>query len=270
MTYNNDIKEATMVADNIEETLLDAEENIAENDNAKKKFPLQKTIIIAACILIAAVIGYFAIFISTPTIEGTWLYETEDGLKLYYTIEKVDKKYTLDASAGTMGWRGICELGRNEKNRLIDINLYREGTLIEGSPYGIYTYDVSGNRFSKDAVLTLTDEEGKSIKLNKATKPQMIDYMQPYENYKTKQELLGTWVQTNIFGQTYKATFNSDGTFCVDFSDGVQYEQYYYTIEDSVVIMKIFADEVIEQQLDFYMTEDGLVLNNQLWTKAVN
>ncbi|MBQ8538683.1 MAG: hypothetical protein IJ433_03430, partial [Ruminococcus sp.] len=86
----NDTETTAETAQEAVETEVTQEEVVVEYEaveevtvKAKKKFPLQVPIIIGICILLVAVVAYFAISIFTPTVEGTWLYESEDGYSFY-------------------------------------------------------------------------------------------------------------------------------------------------------------------------------------------
>lgn len=263
MTQNIDVFEPTAVDENIEETV-----DFATEEN--KKFPLQKTIIISLCIFVAALIGYFTLFLCTPTVEGTWMLEAEDGNKYYYTITETKDGYDLDVSLGTIGWPGKCIVDSKQKEPKINIDLSLGEAIYDGGIYGAYTYDISGGRFSKNSTMTLVGANGNKFTLKKTERPAMASYTEPFEGFKPNQALLGTWKVDLGMGQNFEITFSEDGVLSMYYYNGVVYENYFYKVEDSVVLRRAYASEKYEDQLDFQITDDGLVFMNILWTKVVN
>ena len=263
MTQNQDVKDATMLAENIEEI-----EKEFDTDNSKKKFPLQKPIIIALCIFVVALIGYFVLLLNTPTIEGTWLHESEDGNKYYYTIKETKTGYTLDVSLGTIYWPGFCSVDYSGEKKALNISNKAESTIYEDAVFGKYTYEISGNRFSENATLILTDKDGKKVNLKKVKEPVISDYVKPYEDSKINQNLIGTWRNYNdMYNTETKVTFEENGVLTWDYY-GIEQQKFYYTIEDSVVLAKLFANEEYEYQIDFQIKENGVLIDGLLFTKV--
>ncbi|MBQ2971818.1 MAG: hypothetical protein IJE16_04655 [Ruminococcus sp.] len=252
-----EIAEATEVA----EDTVTTEETVVE-PVSKKKFPLQTPIIIAACILVAAIIGFFAINLFTPTVEGSWKYESEEGYTFYYTFdEKADTKECV-MSFGTVYFPGFYEETVGEESNTVSVSLYT------GYINGNYTYSIEGNKLFKNRVMTLTAEDGTVITLTQAKEPKDKDYIQPDENFTPVEELIGEWEFVyEEYGVSYKLSINDDGTMSFNQFD-LQEIHFVYTADESVINLSYCQDEVTTQEEEYYFEGDQLIFMGLNWSRV--
>lgn len=228
----------------------------------KKKFPIQVPIIIAACILVGALVGYFLISFFTPTVEGTWLYESEEGYSFYYTLDETSQGGTLDMSIGTVHFPGTYEANVDETSSSISISVYA------GYIYGDYTYTLTGNRLSGNRVLTLAGSDGTTITLSEAKRPKDKDYILPDENFEKIDALVGEWeFEYEEYGASLKLTINDDGTLIYD-QFGYQELHCVYIADDSTITLSFFETETISQEEEYYFEGDDLVFLGVKWSKV--
>ncbi len=273
MSYIDEQSEKTQVIENVEDIAQtqtddgytpqfdDIEYEIEEVPKAKpkKKFPLQSSIIIALCVVLGAVITYLALALFIPTIEGTWVLEGEGGINTYFVIESSGDEYYVEESIGTISVTGTCTITKGEEVDSMVMNL--------GSGQAINcTYVVDGNRLFGDRTLTLVDGNGSEIVLKQGDKPDLEEYVSPYEDFKANEDLLGEWTLDYGMGEPAKLTFDEDGVIKVDWF-GTQTETGIYTVDGNTVKRKIFYDKEYEDELPFEFTDKGLVFMQQLWTR---
>ncbi|MBR2714904.1 MAG: hypothetical protein IKB73_01700 [Ruminococcus sp.] len=244
-----------------------------ENDEVvavkkKKKSPLYTSIIIAIVVLFVAVLGYVAVEMFVPTIEGTWLYEAEDGTKMYYTFNDSAESNKLTISMGTV--YSICdyEIATGEDDA-------QQVTLITDAGYSnqTYTYSISGNKLFRNRVLTLiavdstTGQETK-VELPQANKPKVSDYIQPDENFKEVEALTGEWVyKFEDMGVNLTLTFNDDGTMVLN-QFGYQEMHCTYTADDSKISFSFVNTDVVSEELEYSFKDGQLIFMNYNWVRA--
>ena len=232
----------------------DDEAQTEEEEKKKKPFILEKSIIIAACILIATVIGFgvfFAIrYITTPSVEGVWR-QTEFMLKgddsskqtikksggeaIYYTFKNDG---VLEIKTGTVtnkyNWSYISQDGKKVKEMTDSITIFDEN-----NPYSSTNckFTIDGNRLSERKLkietsgenvfiykFTSTDEEtANSFKLDKD------------KSFKENKKLTGTWSNK---ASKMKITFKSDGTYHMDVTTSIQ--EGNYKLKDSTLELTYF------------------------------
>ncbi len=248
-----DIKEA------VEETVQDVE----NTQTPKKKFPIYIPVIIAACIVVLALVGYFAVNLFVPTIEGTWKYVSEeDNLEFFYTFDETAEGTVCEMSIGSIHFPGIYELSEAEEAKTVSISVYA------GYIYGNYTYQVEGNKLFGERVLTLTGDDGSTMTLTQAKQPKDTDYIVPDENFKEVEALTGEWeYYYPEYDAAMKLTINDDGTMIYD-QFGYQELHCVYTADDSVIKLSFFETEIIAQEEEYYFDNDQLIFLGLNWTRV--
>lgn len=276
MEYNEEYKELTETTDSVEEVeaVEETEEYVPQFSDvipeeepvtqpvAKKKFPLQTSIIIAACILLVAVIGFFAVSIFTPTVEGTWLYKSEEGYDFYYTFDETSEGKECVMSIGTVYFPGFYETSVTDEAKSVSVSVYA------GYINGNYTYSIEGVKLFGNRVLTLTGEDGTALTLTQAKQPKDTDYVKPDENFEPVEELVGEWeFLYEEFGESYKLTINDDGTMIFD-QFGLQEIHFTYTADDKKINLSFFETDVIAQEEEYYFKDDQLIFLGLNWSRA--
>lgn len=228
----------------------------------KKKFPLQTPVIIAACIVAVALIGCILFNLFVPTVEGTWLYQTEDGFSFYYTFDESPKGTECEMSVGTIHFPGTYTLSESDSGKTMNVSVYA------GYIYGNYTYEVVGNRLFGHRVLNLVGEDGTAITLEAAKAPKDSDYITPDKDFKEVEEIVGEW---EFFYEEYNAslklTINDDGTLIYD-QFGYQELHCVYTADDSKINLSFFETELIAQEEEYYFDNDQLIFLGLNWTRV--
>lgn len=298
MSNIDELKESTQVDDEVVEVpetfrLADESEYTSEPDEteeseevvvvekpAKKKFPLQGTIIVALCLVVGAFITYLALALMMPTVEGTWYYETSDGVKIYYTIEeKEDGEHYFEIAYGTAYYPGVYEINPNgvsssinlkaDYNAYIAAQPYAQGELLFPECLdGTYTYSTSGNKLFGECTLNLDDGNGTVITLKYVEKPELTDYVKPYTDFKVNKSILGEWqVDNSMYGMPPTVVkFNDDGSMSID-NYGLYVTQFMYSPVDNVIKMAGFGSEKVEQELEFELKNGNLIFGGMAFTR---
>ncbi len=259
----------------VEDAVEEAQEAIEETSEAvdaideaelvavpKKKFPLQLPIIIAACIVVVALLGYFAISLFMPTVEGTWLYESEEGYSFYYDLDDTKDGKVCDMSIGTVHFPGTYETVVGEATNSISISVYA------GYIYGDYTYTLTGSKLAGNRVLTLTAADGTTYTLTQTKAPKDSDYITPDENFKPDGAIVGEWVyEYEEYGASLNLKINDDGTLIYNQFD---YQELHctYTADGSTLALSFFETEVIAQEEEYYFDGDQLIFLGVNWTRV--
>lgn len=288
MSYIDELNENTVVVDSVEE-IVDTHKQPDTEDNeyipqfdeveyeveqteketkSKKKCPIQKTIIIAACLVFGALLTYLALALMIPSVEGTWLHKSQDGYEVYYTIDKTKDGYVLDVSFGTTHYSGGCDVTKTDSGITVTL-ITKIGQLYPDAPYGEYTYKISGNKLFKNATIELTDANGNVISLSQSKKTDISDYLKPYDDFKVNEKLVGEWmVDNSMYGMDpIVLTFNEDGTMILDVY-GMQKEHYYYSPQEKTIKFSIYMGEQIENEMEYQFVEGNLVFLDTLWTRS--
>lgn len=262
------VEEATeeITEESVADVTEDADESLAEElmkeAKPKKKFPIQIPIIIAACILAVALIGYFAISLFTPTVEGTWLYESEEGYQFYYTLDETKDGNICDMSIGTVHFPGAYDTTVGEATNSITVSVYA------GYIYGDYTYTLTGSKISGDRVLTLTSADGTTYTLTQTKKPKDSDYIVPDEDFVADEALVGEWEYVyEEYGASLNLKINDDGTLIYN-QFGYQELHCTYTADGSTLALSFYETEVIAQEEEYYFDGDQLIFLGVNWTKV--
>lgn len=219
-----------------EESPIEAKEEIteasAEKTGKKKRF-FQIPVIIAACIVIGALLGYFVytgFLLHEP--EGLWKLEKDD-VTVFFEFNK-------DGSAkqylGTMTEIGYYGKTKADDKDTISISLSN------GFLNGEFGYAVSGARLLGNQVLTLTYED-TSLEL---TQVKAVDqYLTPAEDFVEKEGLTGEWeYDFEDYGVSYYFTFNADGTMSLNQYNTFIYEGT-YTYTDTDILFTYYTTESV-------------------------
>ena len=232
-----DTVEAT--AEEITDDLADGESEqdaVSEEitEPAKKKFPLQVPVIIALCLVAAALIGYFvysAFFLREP--EGvTWSTEIE-GIT-YYLDFNTDN--TFKAHIGSIEVDGTYHKSKNqpkqdltgatvdESQKVDTISLdYQIAYFVPG--YAA-EYEITGSRILGNQVFHGTYGQGLDFTMQQA-KWQKPDIDKPAD-LQIDEDLVGTWVFNYSGEDIYKLTFDKDGNMSFKkFQEGTTYNGTY-------------------------------------------
>lgn len=239
-----------------------AEEALPVSLPKKKKFPIHIPIIIAACILVGALVGYFAISIFVPTVEGTWLYESDDGYTFYYTLDENSEGKKCVMNVGTIYFPGTYETSLSDEADTISLSMYA------GYLNGNYTYTIEGNKLFGGRTLTLTGEDGTTAILTQTKKPKDSDFITPDKNFEPVEAIVGEWEFVyEEFDASYKLTINDDGTLVYD-QFGLQEIHCVYTADDSTVNLSFFETELIAQEEEYYFDGDQLIFLGINWSRV--
>ena len=277
MEYKEEFSEVTQNEEVVENTAEETAEEVAENTEyatldtsafdtpeqeepvvKKKKSPIYLPIIIAACLVFGAIVAFLAISIFTPTVEGTWIYEAEDGNTFYYTFDK-DK---CDMNIGTIHFPGTYTLDVTDEAKTMNIEIYA------GYLSGACEYEITGNRLAKNRVMTLTNVDGATFTLTQTKAQKDSDYIMPDENFEEVEALTGEWeFEYPEYNSSLKLTLNDDGTMIYD-QFGYQELHCVYTATDSKINLSFFETELITQEEEYYFDGDQLIFLGLNWTKV--
>ena len=277
MEYKEEFSEVTQNEEVVENTAEETAEEVAENTEyatldtsafdtpeqeepvvKKKKSLIYLPIIIAACLVFGAIVAFLAISIFTPTVEGTWIYEAEDGNTFYYTFDK-DK---CDMNIGTIHFPGTYTLDVTDEAKTMNIEIYA------GYLSGACEYEITGNRLAKNRVMTLTNVDGATFTLTQTKAQKDSDYIMPDENFEEVEALTGEWeFEYPEYNSSLKLTLNDDGTMIYD-QFGYQELHCVYTATDSKINLSFFETELITQEEEYYFDGDQLIFLGLNWTKV--
>lgn len=229
-----------------EEVDPDTAAESADMPQQKKKPLFQVPVIIAACIVIGALLGYFiytGFFLHQP--EGLWKLEA-DGYTEFYSFAE-DGSCML--TTGTVDMAGSFTKSSVDGVNTISVNQYY------GHLAGEFTYTVTGSRLLGNQILHVSADE-LSYDLVQIRK--VDEYLTPYPDFVENKELTGEWEYFfEDYGLSYVFVFNADGTMQIN-----QYDTYYYngiyTYDDENVHFTYYTNE--NQETDLPYSIDGDVL----------
>lgn len=234
-------------------------ESIAESDftvesavAAKKPRVIQRTIIISACILLAALIAFGGFILvknlTTPSLDGVWVmtkvYTKGDaknaqktktsGKEAVYYDFKSDGKfvYTSGTIKQTLLWSYVDAKGKKTKEKTNKVTVYTKGGEANGNNYGV---KLEGGLFAeKKLKLEVSTNMGTGM-----TTTQIMEFkgydgseapeykMSVDKNFKPVNDLLGTW---NDKTTNQKITFNKDGSYVLDVGGNLE-QSGNYTVD---------------------------------------
>lgn len=249
------VEDNATVADN---TVSDAETPDTEKteDEAKpeKKKPfLQPPIIIACCIVLAAILGflvYIAFFLKEPE-NVTWSDEI-NGTKVYLEF-KSDGTYT--GYFGSVELIGSFQKTKDDEGKnsiAIDQNF---GNFIQGMPA---TYTITGSKILGNQKMTCSYGEDREFTMTQAKRDKSP--LELPEDFTPDDNLTGSWVVKYMNYDVIKATFNKDGSMVLEMNQGatVKYNGI-YTIDGSTINFTYYLTDSTVVPLNY--TIDGDYMN---------
>ena len=231
--------------ENIETTMAEV-----EDDGAKKKFKLQTPVIIAACILVAALLGYaiFNFFILKEPEGMTWS-QVVEGATYYYEFNNDN---TFKAYVGSVEIDSTYQKTKSEGVNTLTVGV-NIGNFYAGSPA---TYEISGSRLFGNQTMQCSYGEGSEFSLYQANRKEYK--LELPEDFTPDEDLLGTWIFQYFGYDIYKVTFNDDGTIKLQFiQDGITYNGT-YTIEDGKINFTYYVASDKATQLEYSVDGDKL------------
>lgn len=246
--------ETTAIADDTasSEELVDISKTAAEPtaESAKKKRTLQVPVIIACCIVLAAILGflaYMAFFLKEPE-NVTWS-NTIDDTTYYYEF-KTDG--TFKAYIGSIEMTGSFQKSKTDEGNTITVDK-TIGSFYQSMPA---TYKISGSKLFGNQVMTCTYSEDYEFTLNQSKREKNL--LDLPENFTANEDLLGSWIFKYMNYDIYKVTFNKDGSMILEFiQDGLQYNGV-YTIEDNTINFTYYATESVVVPIEYKVDGDNL------------
>lgn len=233
--------------------ITETEKSEEEAKPAKKKPFLQPPIIIACCIVLAAILGflvYVAFFLKEPE-NVTWSDEI-NGTKVYLEF-KSDGTYT--GYFGSVELIGSFQKTKDDEGKnsiAIDQNF---GNFIQGMPA---TYTITGSKILGNQKMTCSYGEDREFTMTQAKRDKSP--LELPEDFTPDDNLTGSWVVKYMNYDVIKATFNKDGSMVLEMNQGatVKYNGI-YTIDGSTINFTYYLTDSTVVPLNY--TIDGDYMN---------
>ena len=214
---------------------------------AKKKTFLQVPVIIALCLIVATLLGYFVFvgfFLKEP--EGvTWSSE-QDGATYYYEFKNDG---TFQANIGSIEINSTYQKTKSADGNTITVGT-NFGSFYANAPA---TYTISGSRLFGGQTLNGSYGEGYDFTLTQATKKIMMPDLP--ENFEANEDLVGTWIFKYMGYDIYKVTFGDKGSMILEFvQDGIKYNGT-YTFDDSTINFTYCVAENVAVPVDYAIVD---------------
>lgn len=190
---------------------------------------------------------------------GTWLYQSAQGHKYYYTFYDSDGKGKLEISCGTTSFMCTYEINDN-----MLVTSYKNGEIYGGNFLGTYSYEIveEDNKF-----MILTDFDGEKYKLKAVEKPDNNKLLKKYDNFRVDKKLVGNWIYDyEDLGATLELTVKLDGTMVLNLSD-LEYQNYVYTADGSSLKFTRILEEKIEETKPYKVSGKKLEFLGLEWSK---
>ncbi|MBR2109549.1 MAG: hypothetical protein IJ932_06385 [Ruminococcus sp.] len=235
-----DAAEETAGTDSFSETISESDYTVEDVPAAEPKKPavIQRTIIISACILLAALLA-FGVFvlvknITTPSLDGVWVMtkvytkgnaknaqktKTSGKEAVYYDFKSDGKfVYTSGTVKQTLMWSYVDAKNKKTDEKTNKITVYAKGGEANGNNYGV---KLEGGLFAeKKLKLEVSTNMGTGMTATQIMEFKSYDGSQAPEykmsvdkNFKPVDDLLGTW---NDKTTKQKITFNKDGSYVLN------------------------------------------------------
>ena len=235
-----------MISETVEATTEVTEET--EGKPAKKKFFLQIPVIIALCIVVATLLGYFVFvgfFLKEP--EGvTWSNEIE-GATYYYEFKNDG---TFQANVGSIEINSTYQKEKGEDGNTITVGT-NIGSLYASAPA---TYTVSGSRLLGNQTLEGSYGEGYDFTLTQSSKKILMPDLP--EDFTPNEDIVGTWLFKYMGYDIYKVTFSDKGSMVLEFvQDGIKYNGT-YTIDDSTINFTYCVTENVAVPIEYTLVDN--------------
>ena len=233
--------------------ITETEKSEEEAKPAKKKPFLQPPIIIACCIVLAAILGflvYVAFFLKEPE-NVTWSDEI-NGTKVYLEF-KSNGTYT--GYFGSVELIGSFQKTKDDEGKnsiAIDQNF---GNFIQGMPA---TYTITGSKILGNQKMTCSYGEDREFTMTQAKRDKSP--LELPEDFTPDDNLTGSWVVKYMNYDVIKATFNKDGSMVLEMNQGatVKYNGI-YTIDGSTINFTYYLTDSTVVPLNY--TIDGDYMN---------
>lgn len=214
---------------------------------SKKKPFLQVPVIIALCLIVATLLGYFVFvgfFLKEP--EGvTWSSE-QDGATYYYEFKNDG---TFQANIGSIEINSTYQKTKSADGNTITVGT-NFGSFYANAPA---TYTISGSRLFGGQTLNGSYGEGYDFTLTQATKKIMMPDLP--ENFEANEDLVGTWIFKYMGYDIYKVTFGDKGSMILEFvQDGIKYNGT-YTFDDTTINFTYCVSENVAVPVDYAIVD---------------
>ena len=215
---------------------------------AKKKPFIQIPVIIALCIVAAALIGYFVFigfFLKEP--EGvTWSSEQE-GATYYYEFKNDG---SFKANVGSIEINSTYQKEKTEEGNTITVGI-NFGNFYANAPA---TYTISGSRILGSQTLDASYGEGYDFSLKQDSKK--IYMPDVPEDFTADEKIIGSWLFKYMGYDIYKATFDNKGYMTLEFvQDGIKYNGV-YTVDNSSINFTYCFTENIAVPIEYSVTDE--------------
>lgn len=259
------IQETEEVKD--EETSAATEESGSDEEaKPKKKRLLQIPVIIALCLVLAALLGYFvftAFFLREP--EGiTWsadlVMADEESTATYYF--EFNKDNSFKAYVGSVEIDSTYQKIKSSEGNTLTVGT-TVGNFYADTPA---EYEITGSRILGNQTMNYSYGEDYQYTLTQCKR-------EPFElelpaDFKADEALLGEWVFQYFGYDIYRVTFNDDGSMQLKFiQDGMTYNGT-YTIEDGVVNFTFFVTDTVAAPMEYSVDGDTLSFLGATFVRA--
>ncbi|MBQ6413340.1 MAG: hypothetical protein IJI19_07675 [Ruminococcus sp.] len=227
--------------------VAEAEAAQEEAKPSKKKPFLQVPVIIALCLIVATLLGYFVFvgfFLKEP--EGvTWSSE-QDGATYYYEFKNDG---TFQANIGSIEINSTYQKTKSADGNTITVGT-NFGSFYANAPA---TYTISGSRLFGGQTLNGSYGEGYDFTLTQATKKIMMPDLP--ESFEANEDLVGTWIFKYMGYDIYKVTFGDKGSMILEFvQDGIKYNGT-YTFDDTTINFTYCVSENVAVPVDYVIVD---------------
>ena len=225
----------------------------SEEKPEKKKSFLKISVIVALCLVIAALLGYFAYkgFILKEPEDVIWT-DKVDGMTYYYEFKKDG---TFHANMGSVEFNSTFHKtkGDNGNTITVDENI---GSFHANVPF---TYTISGSRLSGNQTLNGSYGDGDNFTLNQTSEKPALPEL-PKE-FTPVEAVVGTWVFKGIGDDGIKLTLDNKGYMSMEYiQNGIKHNGV-YTVDDSTINFTYRINEDITIPLKYTLVDsDNMIV----------
>ena len=226
------------------------EYGIEEQEEQKKRFPLQIPVIVAACILVVALLGYFLFtgFILKEPEGVTWSTEV-DGATYYFEFKNNN---VFKAYVGSVEIDSTYQKTKSDSGNTLTVGT-NVGNFYSGSPA---TYTITGSRILGNQVMEYSYGEGYDFSVKQASRKE-VNLDLP-KDFVPDNDIIGTWVFQYYGYDIYKVTFNDNGSMKLQMiQDGITYNGT-YTIDGDNINFTYYVSDSVAAPLQYSVNGDTL------------
>lgn len=245
---------------------IPAEESEIEPKPEKKRFPLQKPVIIALCIVLVALLGYLVytgFLLKEP--EGvTWATEINDVT--YYIEFNSDGTYNGYFGSVEMTGNYTKEKGQQSEAATSDeaVNsLALDGEYTYFYPGIPFTYEITGSRLLGNQEIKFSYGSDFSFSFYQSSRKK-VDLELP-KDFQPDDALVGTWVLNYADQELTRITFNADGSAKI-VSPQVTINAT-YTLEPGKVNLTYQGSQSEVYPSEYEVNGDTLTFMNAIYTR---